>query len=421
MKETIEIAKEVLKNNRRSGYTLPTNNELYPAQWNWDSAFIALGYSYFNLEYAIEELEKLISGQWEDGMIPHILFHDNDESYFPNHKTWDCGNKVPSSGITQPPIIATIIKKIVDQNKLDKSQMKRMEILIKKLKKYLDWFYNYRDTNTIGLAAIIHPWESGLDNSPIWDGPLDKVKIEENLKYERRDLNVSRSSNRPLKKDYDGYITLLNQFKKNKYNPTKIVNDSMFNVIDIGFNSILIRATKDLVEVSKKFNLDFTDLKNKISKSEESLIKFYKDEDQSFFSYDFKNHNLIKVDAISNYFILFANLENHEINNKVIDKLKKYNSQKDYFFTTVNPKDKNFEETRYWRGPVWINSNWIVYQGLINKDKIFSSLIKNKTLELLENKKFHEYYNYKTGECLGANNFSWSAALYLDFKFNLIF
>ena len=418
MKEIIKIAKEVLINNRRSGYTLPTNNELYPAQWNWDSAFIALGYSYFNMEYAIEELEKLISGQWEDGMIPHILFHDNDESYFPNHKTWDCGNKVPSSGITQPPIIATIIKKIVDQNKLDQSQMKRMEIIIKKLKKYLDWFYNYRDTNKIGLAAIIHPWESGLDNSPIWDSPLDKVKIEENLKYERRDLNVSRSSNRPLKKDYDGYITLLNQFKKNKYNPSKIVNDSMFNVIDIGFNSILIRATKDLVEVSKKFNLDFTDLKNKISKSEESLIKFYKDEDQSFFSYDFKNHNLIKVDAISNYFILFANLENQEINNKVIDKLKKYNSQKDYFFTTVNPKDKSFEETRYWRGPVWINSNWIVYQGLINKDKSFSSLIKNKTLKLLENKKFHEYYNYKTGECLGANNFSWSAALYLDFKFN---
>ncbi len=418
MKETIKIAKEVLINNRRSGYTLPTNNELYPAQWNWDSAFIALGYSYFNMEYAIEELEKLISGQWEDGMIPHMLFHDNDESYFPNHKTWDCGNKVPSSGITQPPIIATIIKKIVDQNKLDKNQMKRMEIIIKKLKKYLDWFYNYRDTNKIGLAAIIHPWESGLDNSPIWDGPLDKVKIEENLKYERRDLNVSRSSNRPLKKDYDGYITLLNQFKKNKYNPRKIVNESMFNVIDIGFNSILIRATKDLVEISKKFNLDFTDLKNKISKSEESLIKFYKDDDQSFFSYDFKNHNLIKVDAISNYFILFANLENQEINNKIIDKLKKYNSQKDYFFTTVNPKDKAFEETRYWRGPVWINSNWIVYQGLINKDKIFSSLIKNKTLELLENKKFHEYYNYKTGECLGANNFSWSAALYLDLKFN---
>ncbi len=418
MQETIEIAKEVLKSNRRLGYTLPTNNKLYPAQWNWDSAFISLGYSYFNLEYAIEELEKLISGQWDDGMIPHIIFHDNDESYFPNHKTWDCGNKIPSSGITQPPIIATIIKKIVDQNKLNQSQFKRVETIIKKLKKYLDWFFNYRDINEIGLASIIHPWESGLDNSPIWDSALDKVKIEENLKYERRDLNISRSSNRPLKKDYDGYITLLNQFKKEKYNPIKIVKNSMFNVIDIGFNSILIRATKDLVEVSKKFNLDFTDLKNKISKSEESLIKFYKDEEQSFFPYDFKNNNLIKIDAISNYFVLFANLQNEHINNKIINKLKQYNSQSEYFFTTVNPKDKTFEERRYWRGPVWINSNWIIYQGLLDKDKHFSNLIKNKTLRLLEDKKFHEYYNYKTGECLGANNFSWSAALYLDLKLN---
>ncbi len=418
MKETIEFAKEVLKNNRRSGYTLPTNNKLYPAQWNWDSAFIALGYSYFNIDYAIKELETLLTGQWDDGMIPHILFHENDESYFPNHKTWECGNKIPSSGITQPPIIATIVKKIVDQNKLDQDQMKRMEKIIIKLKKYLEWFYNYRDTNKIGLVSIIHPWESGLDNSPIWDAPLDKVKIEENLKYARRDLNVSKSENRPLKKDYDAYITLLNQLKKYKYNPTKIVNESMFNVIDIGFNSILIRATKDLIEVAKKFNLNFNDFQNKISISEESLIKFYKEEEQSFFSYDYKNHNLIKVDAISNYFILFANLENNDINNKIINKLKKYNSKKEYFFTTVSPKDKTFEQTRYWRGPVWINSNWIIYQGLINKDKSFSSLIKNKTLDLLEKKKFHEYYNFKNGDCLGANNFSWSAALYLDLKLN---
>ncbi len=418
MKKTVEIAKEVLKNNRRSGYTLPTNNKLYPAQWNWDSAFIALGYSYFNMDYAIKELETLLTGQWDDGMIPHIIFHDKDESYFPNHKTWECGNKIPSSGITQPPIIATIVKKIVDQNKLDQGQMKRMETIVKKLKKYLEWFYNYRDTNKIGLVSIIHPWESGLDNSPIWDSPLDKVKIEENLKYERRDLNVSKSENRPLKKDYDAYITLLNQFKKDKYNPSKIVNESMFNVIDIGFNSIVIRATKDLIELAKRFSLNFSDLENKITLSEESLIKFYKQEEQSFFSYDFKNHNLIKVDAISNYFILFANLDNKDINNKIINKLKKYNSQSEYFFTTVNPKDKTFEETRYWRGPVWINSNWIIYQGLINKDKNFSELLKNKTLELLENKKFHEYYNFKNGDCLGANNFSWSAALYLDLKFN---
>ena len=47
----IKVAKRTLINNRRSKYTLPTNTKLYPAQWNWDSAFIALGYSNFNLNF----------------------------------------------------------------------------------------------------------------------------------------------------------------------------------------------------------------------------------------------------------------------------------------------------------------------------------------------------------------------------------
>ena len=50
MKISINKAKRTLLGNRKRGYTLPTNNKLYPAQWNWDSAFIALGYSYFNLK-----------------------------------------------------------------------------------------------------------------------------------------------------------------------------------------------------------------------------------------------------------------------------------------------------------------------------------------------------------------------------------
>ena len=239
--------------------------------------------------------------------------------------------------------------------------------------------------------------------------------IEKNLTYQRRDLNVSKSSDRPLKKDYDCYITLLNQFKKNNYNPNTLIKLSMFNVIDIGFNSILIKATKDLMDVSRKFNLDFSDLNTKISLAEENIIKFYKENEQLFYSYDFKNHNLIKIDAISNYFILFADLKNDKINTEVVNKLKKYNLEKDLIFTTVNPNDVSFEEKRYWRGPVWINSNWIIYEGLKKKDKKFAYFLKNKTLKLLDDKKFYEY-NYKNSECLGANNFSWSAALYLDLK-----
>ena len=106
MEDFIKSAKKVLLGNKKKGYTLPTNNKLYPAQWNWDSGFIALGYSHFKLKYALDEIKTLIRGQWKDGMIPHILFHDLNTNYYPNHSVWACGNKIHSSGITQPPILA---------------------------------------------------------------------------------------------------------------------------------------------------------------------------------------------------------------------------------------------------------------------------------------------------------------------------
>ena len=59
-------------------------------------------------------------------MVPHILFHDKDTSYFPNHTTWKCGKNIPSSGITQPPVLAIILKKIIENNQLNDDQNSRI-------------------------------------------------------------------------------------------------------------------------------------------------------------------------------------------------------------------------------------------------------------------------------------------------------
>ena len=58
------------------------------------------------------------------------------------------------------------------------------------------------------------------------------------------------------------------------------------------------------------------------------------------------------------------------------------------------------------------------YKGLKNKDRLFSDKIKNKTIQILEKKGFFEYFSCKSGQPMGAKNFSWSAALYLDLKLN---
>ena len=414
MKDFITEAKKILIGNRKDGYTLPTNNKLYPAQWNWDSGFIALGYSYFNLKFALEEIKTLLRGQWKDGMIPHILFHDLNTNYYPNHSVWACGNKIHSSGITQPPVLAIILKIILDKNKIKDKEISKIKNIIKKIKKYHEWFIKYRDPNNSGLVSILHPWESGYDNSPLWDEPMNKIKVEKNLKYKRGDNKVVNPKYRPLDIDYDRYVTIKNHLRKNKYNPKKLYNKSLFNVVDVGFNSIFLKANKDLIKLLKKFNLKYRDLQKYISHSEKQIVKLYNKKKNNFINLDLKNKKKITIPSITNYFILFADLKDKKTNNKIIKNLKKHNSKEKLVFSSVKPNHNTFEEKRYWRGPVWINCNWIIYQGLKNKDKNFLKKVKKQTIDLVKKKGFHEYYSCKTGEAFGANNFSWTASLFLD-------
>ena len=188
----------------------------------------------------------------------------------------------------------------------------------------------------------------------------------------------------------------------------------MFNVVDIGFNSIFLKASKDLIEISKLYNLNFKDLNKKIIKTENILLKMYNKKKNIFYSYDLKNKFFINIPSISNYFILFADLNDEKVNKRIIESLKGYNQKEKYIFSSIKPDHKSFDEKRYWRGPVWINTNWIIYQSLKNKDKVYAKKIKDKTIKLIEEKNFFEYYSCKNAETLGANNFSWSSALYLD-------
>ncbi len=80
--QLLEQAKKVLEKNWQDGFTIPCEG-LYPFQWNWDSGFIALGWAHIDMEKAKSELRYLLSGQWSNGFLPHIIFHNESETYFP--------------------------------------------------------------------------------------------------------------------------------------------------------------------------------------------------------------------------------------------------------------------------------------------------------------------------------------------------
>ncbi|MCI4668301.1 MAG: glycoside hydrolase, partial [Bacteroidia bacterium] len=183
MKRLLESAKKILDLNWRNGFTIPTD-KLYPFQWNWDSGFVSLGHGHFDLSRAIKEIDSLLSGQWENGMIPHIIFHsENENSYFPNHDFWGANvnkgapKKPKTSGITQPPVIGFIIEELYKMHPNDKELADFIKLAFPKILHYHRFFYTYRDPNQEALAFIYHPWESGRDNSPLWDESVNRIDL----------------------------------------------------------------------------------------------------------------------------------------------------------------------------------------------------------------------------------------------------
>ena len=167
----IKGARAVLQTNDLGGSTKPAPG-LYPHQWDWDSCFIAIGISHYDSQRAAQELESLLRGQWKNGLVPQIVFNPEGTGYFPGPDVWqserspDAPAGVATSGITQPPVLATAAL-AVWQHASDKQwATAKLRELYPDILLSHRFFYEQRNPDGDGLIVVVHPWESGLDNSP---------------------------------------------------------------------------------------------------------------------------------------------------------------------------------------------------------------------------------------------------------------
>ena len=415
--ELKQQAVEILRSNDRGGYTVPTATGLYPAQWNWDSCLVALGLAQFDEPRAVAEIETLFGGQWPDGMVPHILFHGDDSSYFPNASVWQAGPTGRSSGITQPLVAATVVQRLFERTS-DPVIRTRLTALVPKLLAWHRWCYVARDPHGTGLVSIIHPWESGMDNSPIWDEALDAVEPGPSVADLRKDTGFAAIDHRPTGPEYDRYINLVTKFRDNDYRADRLYDISPFRVADIGFNAILQRANQDLCLLLAAIGdiAGATELSAIAQKTYAAIKRCWQEEDGFFYGVDTRTGRPIRKPGIAGFLPLFADAGVAARHPRLVQRLESWLARVAYGVPSFEPGWPEFEPQRYWRGPVWLIVNWMLIEGLRRNGRPdLAERIRRDSLALVERVGFAEYFNSLTGEPLGGPRFSWTAAMYLHF------
>lgn len=412
----IDQAIETIRQNDRGTYTVPTAG-LYPFQWNWDSALSALGFSHFDEERAWTEVETLFAHQWDDGMVPHIIFHERDEGYFPGPDVWNTGRPVPTSGITQPPVAAHCVRALFERAGDKGAAERRARALLPKMQAWHDWFFRCRDPKGTGLVALLHPWESGRDNSIDWDAAFERVPTQGVGEFRRRDTDHADASHRPTDEQYKRYIWLVQHFRGLGWDNTKLHDASPFQIEDPGFNGILIRSCADLAvladllgehEVAHRARAQVAD-------GLAAMEELWSAAHGQYLCRDRTTGALVDSPSIGGLLAVFAPVPKARAA-VIARRIETLGTRCDYLVPSHDPAAQGFDAKRYWRGPVWLIVNRMIADGLAHGGEgALAQRIRTDSLRLIERGGFAEYYDPLTGEGCGGETFTWTAAMVLEF------
>jgi glycogen debranching enzyme len=413
-----------LRLNDTGIFTKPGPHQ-YPHQWNWDSALIALGLSHFDLPRAQQEIRALLSGQWQDGMLPSVVYHSVPSDYFPTPEFWQIENSlsapgVPTTGITQPPLLATVVRRMHVRFPIPDFLREVYPALLR----WHRWLHTARDADGSGLACIIHPWESGTDDSPRWLRVFEAIKPEALPEFQRGDTKYVPATERPNRSEYERFIYLIDVFRRLRYEPEALLKHSPFLVQDVLFNAILFRADEDLRALAGELGEPAGEIEGWISQMQSNFdAKFWDESAGLYYDYDLRAGEPIRVNTISTFLPLFAGLLSKEraerlIEDHLLDPAEYAPAgEVRHRVTTTARNEPAWEPRRYWRGPVWIILNWFLIEGLRRYGfEALAEDIRRDSLDLIETSGFREYYDPRDGSGCGSTDFSWSAALALEFS-----
>ncbi len=375
----VEIAERVLRQNwlegdregTRYAYTQPSPGR-YPWQWYWDSCFAAIVWRRFDRERSRSELQSLLAAQRPDGFIGHTIFWDRPVSL----------TRLPFYNVTsrssfqtetiQPPLLAWAWRIAIG----DPAQEPRIAAQI-------DWLKANRDLDGDGLLWIVQPDESGLDASPKFD-PI-----------------WGRGANGRI-----GFPCLVRRNRRLGFDARRVRDHGGPVVCEVLVNTLWSLSLQALGRPSPTG----------------AMVERLWDERRGAFL-DEAQPGTVRPDVLT--WAALAPLALPDLPEQIGRRLvEEHLLNEREFLTPVAPPSVAASEPsyepgggrrlprRYWRGPTWANSAWMVWIGLrrLGYEDAARQLAAG-LIGAVEREGLREYYDPRTGRGLGARDFAWSALI----------
>jgi hypothetical protein len=424
----------VLEKNDLGEWTKPAPR-LYPHQWSWDSAFIAIGLAEVDPDRALRELETLFSAQWLDGRVPHIVFNPQARDYFPGPDWWASARtsqlaprEPATSGLIQPPVHGLAVERILSVARARRLSgvESRLQQLYPKLVAWHRYLATSRDPDGTGLLVIYHPWESGTDNSPRWDAALGRLEVGDLPEYQRHDLkHVEDPSERPTHSEYDRYLWLVELLKQAGYDDVVIQHSHPFQIRDVLMSAIFAAASSSLAAVAEAFArpaAEVDELKAWCRRSSQAVQHSWDPQLAAALDYDVGLAAAVRVETCAGLAPLIVPELSTEMVDRVLQRLQGpgFAGAQGLAFAVVPstvPGSPGFQQRAYWRGPSWPIANWLLWWGLRQHGRhTAAAKLRAANLVLLDQpgSQFAEYFEPFSGEPLGSLDQSWTAAVALD-------
>jgi glycogen debranching enzyme len=262
--------------------------------------------------------------------------------------------------VTKPPLIAWAAWKLYEAD----GDREFLDEVYEPIVRWNNWWFEHNDADRNGLCEYHHPFSSGLDDSPLWD---------EGMPVEAPDLNT--------------YLCLQQEALAK-----------------------IARAIGETAEAEL--------WAQRASAMAERMLRLMWDEEAGLF-WATRLGSRVNVRTPFNLFPLITGRMPPEVAARLAAHLTDGTQfWPRYPVPTVALDDPKYDPQQMWRGPAWVNVNYLLIEGLerAGYPDLARELRRRTLAMMLDDADIHEYYNPETGAPppKAASIFGWSSALFIE-------